>query len=327
MRNRVFFGDVLDLYDEWKKPKIIVSDGPYGINGYDGDAKSHKELVEIYRPHIKKWTDCATMGCTLWFWNTEIGWATIHPILEEFGWEYRGINIWNKGIGFIAGNVNTKTMSKFPAVTEVCAQYILPPKFKFKAKLVGEKEWLRLEWQRTGLPFSKTNEACGVKAAATRKYFTKDNLWYSPPASSMEKLVTYANKYGDKENSPYFTTEHGELINEKYWEDIHPRFNLPIGWTNVWNVPQLSGKERIKVKGANRSLHYNQKPLELMDLIIKASSNQEDILWEPFGGLVSASVSAKKYNMESYAAEINEEIYKVAKNRLKNTVIQESLLQ
>lgn len=321
MRNKVFLGNVLDFYDEWKNPKIIISDGPYGINGYVGDAQNHKELSKMYYSHIKKWTEHAKMGCTLWFWNTEIGWATVHPLLEEFGWEYRGINIWNKGIGFIAGNVNTKTMSKFPAVSEVCAQYVLPPKFKFETEYVSEKEWLRLEWQRTGLPLSKTNEACGVKAAATRKYFTKDNLWYSPPTPAMKKLVEYANKFGNKENYPYFVTEKGEIIDEKYWEDIHPYFKLPVGWTNVWNISQLSGRERIKISGKNKSLHYNQKPLALMDLLINSSSKLEDVLWEPFGGLVSASVSAKKLNMESYAAEINEDIFRVAKNRLENTII------
>lgn len=326
MKNKIFFGNALDYYDTWKKPNIIISDGPYGIGGYEGDATSHRELLEMYRPHVEKWTELASMGCTLWFWNTEIGWASVHPLFEEFGWEFKGINTWNKGLGFIAGNVNTKTMSKFPAVTEICAQYVLPPKFKFNNVTVSEKEWLRLEWQRTGLPLSKTNEACGVKAAATRKYFTKDSLWYSPPAQIMEKLVKYANKNGEQKNSPYFLSENGEVITESYWLKIHPTFNLPVGWTNVWNVPQLSGKERIKVKGKNKSLHYNQKPLELMDLIINASSSSEDILWEPFGGLVSASISAKKFNIESYASEINEEIYLAAKNRLEGTVIQENLL-
>lgn len=327
MKNKLFYGDALNFYDSWKNPNIIISDGPYGINGYNGDAKSPKELIEMYRPHIKKWSQHAHMGCTLWFWNTEIGWATVHPLLEKSGWEYKGINIWNKGIGFIAGNINTKTLSRFPAVSEVCAQYIMAPTFKYNNKFVSEKEWLRLEWQRTGLPFYKTNEACGVKAAATRKYFTKDNLWYSPPAPMMERLVTFANKYGNPKNAPYFLTEKGTLITQKYWNDIHPYFDLPIGWTNVWNIPQLSGNERIKIRGKNKSLHYNQKPLEIMNLIIKASSKPHYVLWEPFGGLVSASIAAKSLNIESYAAEINEEVCLAAQQRLNRTPLHEDLFQ
>lgn len=46
----------------------------------------------------------------------------------------------------------------------------------------------------------------------------------------------------------------------------------------------------------------------------------------PFGGLVSASISAKRNNIESYAAEINKDIYLAAKNRLESYAIQESLL-
>ena len=62
-------------------------------------------------------------------------------------------------------------------------------------KALGLQEWLRNEWKRTGLPFSKTNEACGVKNAATRKYFTPDRLWYFPPAQAMKMISDYAKFY------------------------------------------------------------------------------------------------------------------------------------
>ena len=66
------------------------------------------------------------------------------------------------------------------------------------------QRWLRYEWGRTGLPFSKTNDACGVKNAATRKYFTKDHLWYYPPPKAFEKIAEYANKHGSEGRKALF---------------------------------------------------------------------------------------------------------------------------
>lgn len=95
-------------------------------------------------------------------------------------------------MGHVAGNTNTKTIRHLPVVTEVCVQYVKKPIFTVGEKQMTMKEWLRYEWERTGLPFSKTNEACGVKDAATRKYFTKCHLWYMPPAEAFEKIAIYA---------------------------------------------------------------------------------------------------------------------------------------
>ncbi|HEY6541348.1 MAG TPA: hypothetical protein VIZ18_10440, partial [Ktedonobacteraceae bacterium] len=74
--------------------------------------------------HIAAWSRYALPETTLWFWNTEIGWATVHPILALHGWEYKGLHIWDKSIAHIAGNVNSKTIRSFPIVTEVCALYV-----------------------------------------------------------------------------------------------------------------------------------------------------------------------------------------------------------
>lgn len=314
--NLLYFGDSLEAYKKWPKPNVIVSDGPYGVNGFQGDAGNPRDLPEIYEPHIKNWTKYAKPGATLWFWNTEIGWALVHPLLEKYGWEYKGSNIWNKGIAYIAGNSNSKTLSKFPIVTEICVQYVLKPKFYYNNTEVEEKVWLRAEWQRTGLPLNKTNEACGVKNAATRKYFTQCHLWYSPPEDQFEKIVKYANEFGQPNGKPYFSLDGKESLTSKQWREMHPKFFCPIGITNVWDTPMVAGDERIKKINSKKAAHTNQKPLNLMKLIIKSSSDEGDIVWEPFGGLCSAMVAAKELKRNSFGAEINKEFYEIASKRL-----------
>ncbi len=293
-------GDALDFYQEWRAPTVIISDGAYGILGFQGDTANCIGITEWYESHIAKWAECALPSTTLWFWNSEIGWANVHPILEKYGWKYVGTNIWDKGKAHIAGNVNTKKIRRFPVTSEVCVQYV----FDYKINGLTLQEWLIQEWKRTGLPLSKANEACGVKNVATRKYLAKDHLWYFPPADMFAKLVIFANKYGDSSGKPYFSRDGVNPITEHEWSLMRAKFHCPHGFTNVWNRPPLSGKERIKTPYGSKSAHLNQKPLDLMRLIIESSSDPGDVIWEPFGGLFSGCFAARETGRLAFGSEI-----------------------
>ena len=107
------FGDSLNFYERWATPTCIVSDGAYGVLGFEGNTSNHTGMPEWYEPHVAAWSRFATPETTLWFWNSEIGWAAVHPILEKYGWRYVNANIWDKGMGHIAGNVNTTKIRRF----------------------------------------------------------------------------------------------------------------------------------------------------------------------------------------------------------------------
>lgn len=314
-RITVYHSDVTNLYDQWESPIVIISDGPYGIRGFPSDPPTYEELDKWYEPHIESWSKKATPQTTLWFWNTEVGWATVHPILVKYGWIYRACHIWDKGKQHIAGNVNSKSLRKLPIVTEVCAQYVKAPSFYVNGKSVSMKEWLRYEWERTGFPFSITNKVCGVKNAATRKYFTKCHLWYFPPPDAFEKLADYANTYGKQEGRPYFSLDGDSVITKEEWSRMRAKFECPFSVTNVWRESPVKGGERIK--NGYKAVHLNQKPLKLIKLTIEASSEVNDLVWEPFGGLCTAALASYQSSRRCVAAEINETIFKEAVKRLK----------
>jgi len=284
---QIHHGDSLEFYDSWPAPTVIVSDGGYGVLGFDGDTSDHLGLPEWYEPHIKAWAAHATPQTTLWFWNSEIGWAAVHPVLETCGFRYVNANVWNKTKAHIAGNVNTAKIRRFPVVTELCVQY------SFEARINGVplKQWMFAEWERTGLPFREANLACGVADAATRKYFDRGHLWYQPPADKFQMLVAYANKHGAAEGRPYFSADGKRSLTTEEWEAMRYKFHCPHGYTNVWERTALHCGERVKAPNG-KAAHLNQKPLDLMTLIIQASSDEGDVIWEPFGGLFSASLAA-----------------------------------
>lgn len=306
--------DSLSAYGRWPSPIAIVSDGPYGLGSFPGDPPSPERLAEWYAPHIEAWSRHSSPQTTLWFWNSELGWATVHPVLTAHGWTYRCCHIWDKGIGHVAGNSNTKTLRKLPVVTEVCVQYTKEATFPCNGTGLSMKGWLRREWERTGLPFSVTNEACGVKDAATRKYLTADHLWYYPPVDAFERLAEYANKHGRPEGRPYFSVDGLRPLSGEEWTRMRARFHCPVGETNVWREPPVRGSERLKRK--SKCIHLNQKPLRLMELILSMSTDRGDVVWEPFGGLCSAALAALRLDRRCFAAEINPEFFTTACKRL-----------
>lgn len=308
-------GDSLGLCESWSPPTVIVSDGPYGLGSYPGDPATPEGLEEFYRPFLMKWYERALPSATLWFWNSEQGWANCHRMIENCGWEFRNCHIWNKGMSHVAGNCNTKTIRKYPVVTEVCAQYVRKNYLCSCGVNYRLKEWMRAEWQRTQLPFRLTNVACGVKDAATRKYFATDHLWYFPPAEAFVRIAAYANEHGAVEGRPYFTKPNGGAFSANEWELMRAKFHCEIGVSNVWNLPAVRGGERLKA--GSSCLHMNQKPLQLLELIIRSSSDPGDVVWEPFGGLCSASVAALRTGRKAFASEINPHFFTTAKERIR----------
>ena len=310
----LYHGDFLEVSAEWPSPTVIIVDGPYGVGSFPGDPVSHEALPDWYRPHIARWSECALPATTLWFWNTEIGWATVHPILAEQGWEYRSCHIWDKGVGHIAGNANAKTLRRFPVVTEVCVQYVRKVTVTANGSPLSLKQWLRSEWERSGLPLYKANAACGVKNAATRKYLTKCHLWYFPPPEAFELLAQYANRHGRPEGKPYFSLDGVYSATAREWARMRAKLNCDVGITNVWREPAVRGPERLK--NTYKCVHMNQKPLSLIEQTIRASSDPNDVIWEPFGGLCSGAVAAVNAGRECYSAEILADYFVVARDRL-----------
>lgn len=63
--------------------------------------------------------------------------------------------------------------------------------------------------------------------------------------------------------------------------------------------------------------HPTEKPVELMELYIKNSSNEGDYVFDPFMGSGSTMIAALKNNRKFIGCEIDEKYYNISKERLK----------
>ena len=80
-------------------------------------------------------------------------------------------------------------------------------------------------------------------------------------------------------------------------------------------MPIVQGKERIR--GSNgRAIHPTQKPIKLIELIVIASSDEGDIVLDPFFGTGTTGVVAKELNRNWIGIEINELYYRIAYKRI-----------
>ena len=316
----LYHTDALRMYEHWPRPTCILADGPYGLGKFPGEPKTVHALAEWYAPHVAAWSQHAATDCTLWFWNSELGWATVHPVLEQHGWHYEEACVWDKGIAHIAGNVNSKTIRGIPVATELSVRYTKKNRLQVPAGLsLSLKEWVRAEWLRSGLQMYRANEACGVANAATRKYLTECHLWYFPPADAVSRMAAYCAKHGRPDGGwSYFSLDGKAKFDPTVWDRMRAKWTHVHGLTNVWSEPPIHGGERIR--NGDGYLHANQKPVRLMELQVRACTDPGDAIWEPFGGLCSGSLAAASIGRRAFAAEVLSDYYVAAAHRLKGTL-------
>ena len=72
--------------------------------------------------------------------------------------------------------------------------------------------------------------------------------------------------------------------------------------------------QSLKVSG--RSAHMNQKPLSLVRDTIRWTSDEGDVVWEPFAGTATGLVAAALTKRKGYGAELHEPFFDVASKRL-----------
>lgn len=112
------------------------------------------------------------------------------------------------------------------------------------------------------------------------------------------------------------------------WEKTNPS---PVNGQYIWlsgveccvfgKFPKATFNEHCKNTvlrypcGRNK-LHPTQKPLELIEYLIKVSSNPGDVVFDPFMGSGTTGVAAIKNDRDFIGFELDKEYFEIAKERL-----------
>ncbi|MDP8239978.1 MAG: adenine-specific DNA-methyltransferase [Candidatus Hatepunaea meridiana] len=95
-----------------------------------------------------------------------------------------------------------------------------------------------------------------------------------------------------------------------YRKPIPTQYNTKKVPGNVWFIP------RVRYRMPEYEKHPTQKPVALIERIIRASSNPGDIVLDPFSGTFTTSFVAKSLNRQSIGIEIEEEYIKIGLRRV-----------
>lgn len=82
-----------------------------------------------------------------------------------------------------------------------------------------------------------------------------------------------------------------------------------MGSKNVIRVPNIK-------KGTKQ--HPTEKPVELMEILINNSSQENDIVLDPFMGIGSTGIASIKNNRNFIGCEIDENYFTIAQDRINN---------
>jgi DNA modification methylase len=138
----------------------------------------------------------------------------------------------------------------------------------------------------------------------------------------MTKLVKYANENSKTEGAPYYSLD-GQKARYRRRVGLVPfrleprnMASLMYGTVSRSGDKKDTGADRPKPHARLSAAHLNQKPLDLIERSIRVCTQEGDVVWEPFGGLCTATLAAVNNNRRAFAAERNDDFYALAVKRL-----------
>lgn len=266
---------------------LVVADPPYWkVVGekWDYQWKTEKDYIEWSLKWIKEVARVLRTGGTFYCFGYFRTLVLLVPYLEDFGLELRQQIILDKGMRSVSGRA-TKKYKIFPNVTESIL-FIIKDNKKFVKPFLKERQ------QALGLTAKQINEALGVKSNG-------GGMW---------------SIYTGKNVCEQFPTEElwGKLSNilgfDLAYRKVAQTFNPQMGYTDVWTDIDFYKEKH---------LHPTQKPLKLIRRLIEASSNEGDVVLDPFSGAGSTQISSIQLNRHYIGIELDEKYYKIGLQRIK----------
>ena len=140
------------------------------------------------------------------------------------------------------------------------------------------------------------------KKSDTIFFYTKGSTWCFNGASIQVPI-----KETSKERYQYDRT-----IGGKSYPGGNQKGKIP---ENVWKMPV------VKQNSKEATGYPTQKPLTLLERIINASSNKDEIVLDPFCGCATTCVAAEKLERKWVGIDVSIKAYELVQQRLKKEVV------
>lgn len=137
-------------------------------------------------------------------------------------------------------------------------------------------------------------------------FYTKSNKWTFNIEDVREKEIGESTKKRWFKEIEQFGAIPTKKNGKTYWNSP---YSAPRDWFNINTLPQAH-KERLN--------YDTQKPKELIERIIKASSNEFDLVADFYGGSFTTAEVCKDFNRNFMGCDINPRAVEIGIKRLKD---------
>lgn len=291
-RNRIYNLDCVTGFTEMMEDEcvdLIIADPPYfKVVGetWDYAWRTEEDYMEWSRQWICEAVRVLRKGGSFYLFGYFRMLSRLLPILEEAGLELRQQIILNKGMQAVSGRA-TKGYKMFPNVTESIL-------FLYKDSKPFVKSFLKARQAELGMTAKYINEQLGVKSNGGGMWsiYTGNNVCKQLPTKEtwdkLQKILQFEIPY----------------------PSISQTYHIQLGVTDVWDdINFYEEKNRI---------HPTQKPQKLLSRLILTSSNEGDLVLDPFMGSGSTALACMNHNRAYIGFEIDKEYFDKSLERLKS---------
>lgn len=312
---RLFQGDCLEVMESIKDKSIdlIIIDPPYNI-GKDkkwDKWKTVNDYVDFMGNvflHIKR--ILKDNGSFYFFHNDFM------QIVELQNWinkntdlVFKQFIVWNKRFneaknkGFLDGFVEVGGLRNYQQMAEYILYYTFQDETGLSTVMLDVNNFSTLRQyfkdlqEYIGLNIKRINQELRHRKAE-HCFYWKTTQWDLPTLETYQELIDAFSINQWKRFRKY------EDLRKEY-EDLRYTFNNQKTHHSVWNY------EIAKKQG-----HVTPKPLELIENIIKHSSNENDVILDCFMGSGTTLLAARNLKRKCIGIELEEKYCEIAKQRL-----------
>lgn len=286
--NTVILGDCIKELEkiETGTVDLVVADPPYWkVIGekWDYQWRTEDDYVEWSIRWINEVSRVLRYGGSFYLFGYFRTLALLVPHLNKMELDLRQQILVDKGMRSVSGRA-TKNYKLFPNTTESIL-------FIIKDNKQFVKPFLKEHQEKLKLSSKDINEALGVKSNGGGMWsiYTGKNICEQFPTKELWEKLQSILKF------------------ELNYEKVAQTFNPQMGLTDIWRDIDFYKENRV---------HPTQKPLTLIKRLLLASSNEGDLVVDPFAGSGSTAIAAMHLNRNYITIDSDESYYNEVLQRI-----------
>jgi site-specific DNA-methyltransferase (adenine-specific) len=299
---------------------LVVTDPPYNISKAEWDKWKRKEDYIEWMGQIFK--ECERLlkdnGSFYFFHNDMMQIKNLMQWLEDnTKFIFKQFIVWNKRFegasnkGFLDGFIEVGGLRNYQQMAEYCLYYTFQDETGLTTVMLDTNNFSTLRQyfkdfqEALGLNKREIIERVGQNADHCFRWGSSQ--WDLPTLETYTELCELLPI-----NIEFIRREYEDLRRE--YEDLRYTFNNQKTHHSVWNY------EVAKKLG-----HITPKPVEMIENIIKHSSNENSIILDPFLGSGTTAIAAHNTGRFFIGIEKSKEYCEIARKRLEQAQAQQSL--